>query len=316
MSCLALEGRKEIIMPSLTYRRMADIAAWVKLTPRFCEVSPITLAITAETAAECINDQTALILGVHPIVNCCDIEGLEDLSKQHEIPLLFDSVESVYETYHLGKVGSFGAAECFSLHASKLLNGFEGGYVTTNNTELANKLSLMRGFGFLGPDNIVVQGGLNAKLNEIHAAMALANLDALEIQIVNNKNNYKRYKDGLASIQGIRLLEFNESYKTSYKNIVVEMLDDWPLSRDQTIVILNAENILARAYYSPPLHQKQMQYPYIPTDLKLTDELAQHFILLPCGAHVTIDDIDKIISLLAFLQIHGKSIVNMDIDTK
>ena len=67
---LALKGKTEIIMPSLTYRRMADIAAWINLKPHFCEVEPESLAMSAATVKPCINERTAIILGAHPIVNC------------------------------------------------------------------------------------------------------------------------------------------------------------------------------------------------------------------------------------------------------
>lgn len=127
IKCLALPGKAEVIMPALTYRRLADCVAWAGLTPRFCEVDADRLCITAETARVCINEKTALILGVHPIVNCCDADGLELLSSEFDIPLMFDAVESVYETYKGRKIGGFGSAECFSVEASKLLNGFEGG---------------------------------------------------------------------------------------------------------------------------------------------------------------------------------------------
>ena len=67
MKCLALPGRREVIMPSLTYRRLADVAAWAGLTPRFCEVDEASLAISPKAAAACINSETALLMGVHPI---------------------------------------------------------------------------------------------------------------------------------------------------------------------------------------------------------------------------------------------------------
>ena len=82
IKALAIPGRDEIVMPSLTYRRMSDIAAWTRLKPRFCEVDPTTLAMTEETVAPCINENTAVILAVHPIVNCCDVEGVADLGQQ------------------------------------------------------------------------------------------------------------------------------------------------------------------------------------------------------------------------------------------
>lgn len=308
ISALKLQGKSEIIMPSLTYRRMADIAAWANLKPRFCEVDVNTLAPSRETVSECISSETALILGVHPIVNCCDVEGLVGVGIEHGIPVLFDAVESVYESAANGKIGSFGDAECFSMHASKLLNGFEGGYITTSNAELAHRLALLRSFGFEGQDNCVVPGALNAKLNEVHAAMALANLDELEKLVSDNKYRYQCYQAGLGGLKGVRLLEFDEAYGTSYKTIVVELLDDWPISRNDTVDILNSEKILARAYYSPPLHLRKMDYPHIPATLKVTEILAERFMLLPCGDFITSDDVDEIVSLLCFIADHGHEI--------
>jgi dTDP-4-amino-4,6-dideoxygalactose transaminase len=301
MKALACKGRSEVIMPSFTYRRMADIAAWAQLKPHFCEVKESTLALSAEAVAKCINDDTALILGVHPIVNCCDVEELVELARERKLPLLFDSVESVYEAIPGGKIGCFGEAECFSLHASKLINGFEGGYITTNNAALARQLAIIRGFGFEGQDQVAIPHGLNAKLNEIHAAMALAGLDDIEEQVGRNRQTYYLYQRLLAGIPGIRLLQFNESYQTSYKNIVVELLDSWPLTRAATLKILNAEKILARAYYAPPLHRKKMAYPFVPTKLPLTDRLSERFVLMPCGSFIKDDDIRKIVGLMSFI---------------
>ncbi len=301
ISALALKGKTEVVIPSLTYRRMPDIVAWVKLKPHFCEVEPATLAMSAATVRPCINENTALILGAHPIVNSCDIDGLVALAKEKNIPLLFDSVESVYESTASGKVGGFGNAEAFSLHACKLLNGFGGGYITTNDASLARQLSLMRGFGFSDIDRIVVAGGMNAKLNEMHAAMTLASLDDLEEQVERNRQHYYTYQRLLPAVTGIRLLEFDESQRAGYKNIVVELLDGWPLTREDTISILNAEKILARAYYSPPLHRKTMAFPHVPAVLPVTDRLAEKFLNLPCGQLVSNDDIADIVEMLGFI---------------
>lgn len=301
MKYFKLTGRTEVIMPSLTYRRMTDICAWVELTPRFCEVDPDTLAMTADTVRACITPQTALILGAHPIVNCANAQELQELAQQQGIPLLFDSVESVYESLPQGRVGGFGNAECFSLHACKLLNGFGGGYLTTNDPDLVRVLAAQRCFGFTAIDHVGVVGGLNAKLNEMHAAMALASLDDVDHQVMLNKQRYHCYQKALETVPGISLLNFDESLPCGYKNIVAKIEDNWPLSRADTIRILNAEQVLARAYYAPPLHRKAMRYPHVPADLPLTDKLSQSFVNLPCGQQVNTEDIRKIASLLLFI---------------
>jgi dTDP-4-amino-4,6-dideoxygalactose transaminase len=308
ITALARPGKNEIVMPSFTYRRMADIAAWTKLKPHFCDVEEDTLANSAATVRPCINDNTALILGVHPIVNFCDINGLVDLAKEKNIPLLFDSVESVYESYSGRKIGCFGAAEIFSLGASKLVNGFEGGYLTTQDAQLAKQLSLMRNSGCDDLGKMVIAGGLNARLNEMHAAMALAGLDDLEDQVARNRERYLTYKRLLASLKGIRLLEFDESHRPGYKNIVIEVLEDWPLSRADTVSIFNAEMILARAYYTPPLHRKRMAYPHVAATLPVTDCLAERYILPPCGHLVSNENIGEIVGLMQFISAHAPAI--------
>ena len=317
--CLALPGRNEVVMPSLTYRRLADIMAWVGLVPHFCEVDPATLAISAATAAPCINERTALLMGVHPIVNGCDAAGLEALAAAHGLPLLFDAVESVHETVGGRKVGGFGQAECFSLHASKLVNGFEGGYVTTNDDALADRLRHLRDDGReadpagdrleAGVDDMPPAGlGMHAALNEVHAALALAGLDELPAQIARNEARYRCYQRELAGLPGLRLLPFDEAEATSFKTIVVELSGDWPLSRDQTVELLNREQILARAYYAPPLHRKTMRYPALPATLPLTDQLATRFLLLPCGHFVTEADIAAVAGLLRWIVDEGPAI--------
>lgn len=187
------------------------------------------------------------------------------------------------------------------MHACKLLNGFGGGYITTNDSNFAKRLALLRGFGFGGIDNVVFPGGMNAKLNEIHAAMALASLDDVDDQIMRNRERYYTYKCLLATVPGVRLLDFDENNQTGYKNIVVEILDDWPFTRAETIEILNYENILVRAYYAPPLHQKHMAFAHMPANLPTTDKLAEKYLNLPCGHLVTIDDITSIVNILEFI---------------
>lgn len=302
---LAIPGKSEVVMPSLTYRRMADVAAWTGLTPHFCEVNETSLAADADTIAAQINESTAMILAVHPIVNCCDAEGIEAMARSKGLPVLFDAVESMYETVSGRRVGSFGAAECFSMHASKLLNGFEGGYVTTNDANLADRLRSMRPSSQTSSH---YSEGMSAEIHPVHAAMGLAGLDRISTQIEDNRKRYYAYRAGLADLSGVRLLEFDENEKSGFKNIVAELTDDWPLSRDMTVAILNAENILARAYYSPALHQKKAEYKTICPSLPVTERLAARFLNLPCGHFVDEADIEAINQLLLFIHEHADQI--------
>jgi dTDP-4-amino-4,6-dideoxygalactose transaminase len=300
MRALAVAGRREVVMPSLTYRRMADVTAWAGLVPRYCDVERDTLALSAATVAPCLSDATALVLAVHPIVNCCPADELEELAAAAGLPLLIDGVESCYERYHGRKVGAFGHAEVFSLHASKLINGFEGGYVTTNDAGLADRLVELRGAGPAGRVDAAVLG-INAHLPEVHAAMALASLEDLDDQVARNAARYDTYARGLASFDGLRLVEFDRAEPCSFKNIVVEVTAAWPLSREETLQILNDKGVLARAYYAPALHHKRASYPVEFGPLPVTDDLEGRFMLLPSGARLNRGDIERLLELLGVL---------------
>jgi len=308
MDVLSIKGKQEVIMPSLTYRRMADIAAWAGLVPHFCDVDERSLGMTAHAVETCINNQTALILGVHPITNLCDVEGLEQLAEKHGIPLLFDSVEAGYASLNGQMIGSFGDAEVFSMHASKLINGFEGGYIITSDPKIKEMLKKARAFGFYGNDRL--RGvGINAKLNDIHAAMALACLDDLDSQIERNKTRHRAYRKHLRNINGLTVLPYDDKQKRSFKNVLVKITDQWPLSREQTLKILHAENMLARPYYFPSLHARATEYETRQSIyMQNTKKLSLNHILLPCGDFVSLEDIAIISDILIFLQNNGKEI--------
>jgi dTDP-4-amino-4,6-dideoxygalactose transaminase len=145
----------------------------------------------------------------------------------------------------------------------------------------------------------VGRDAIDARLNRFHAAMALAALDDLEDQVRRNRTRYQAYRRLLGTLPGLRLLEFEEERPTSYKTIVAELTEAWPLSRTQTIERLNAAGVLARAYYHPPLHAKPMAYPYVPAELPATERLSERFMLLPCGDHVSPADIAAVVRMLA-----------------
>jgi len=99
------------------------------------------------------------------------------------------------------------------------------------------------------------------------------------------------------------LKEFTE-IKNSFKNIVFELKKDSLLTRDELIMILNKENILARSYYYPPLHKKKFLYKTKSNNLINTDKFMNTFLIMPSGAQVNIKIIHDIKKLLDFIFIN------------
>jgi dTDP-4-amino-4,6-dideoxygalactose transaminase len=198
-------------------------------------------------------------------------------------------------------IGSFGACEVFSFHATKFINCFEGGAVVTNDDGLANKIRLMRNFGFQGYDNVVYLG-TNGKMNEASAAMGLTSLEALDDIVAVNVRNYGIYQRILAQLPGIKLLPYDPSEKNNYQYVVVELdPDQCPKRRDEIVSALHAKNIIARKYFWPGCHRMEPYRSLQPNARLLlpeTERIAAQIIVLPTGQSVDGAIIERICNVI------------------
>ncbi len=198
--------------------------------------------------------KTSGILGVHLWGRPCNIELLTELAHKYGIKLLFDSSHAFGCSYQGKMLGSFGEIEIFSFHATKFINALEGGAVVTNDDNLANKVRLMKNFGFTNYDTTQLLG-INGKMNEISAAMGIANLALIDKFISINKRNYNNYVRNLKDISGISIIKYNTNEKCNYQYVVIEIdEEDVGISRDNILKILHAEGMLARKYFYPGCH--------------------------------------------------------------
>ncbi len=201
-------------------------------------------------------------------------------------------------------LGGFGDAEVFSFHATKFMNSFEGGAVTTNDDELADRIRFMKNFGFAGYDQVDYVG-TNGKMTEVAAAMGLTSLESLDHFISTNYNNYVAYREGLAAIPGVRMFEYDESEKRNYQYIVLEVdAEKAGISRNRLVELLHAENILARRYFYPGVHRMEPYaslFPHAGLLLPNTQALSEQTMILPTGTAVNPNDVAQVCSVIRFI---------------
>ena len=174
----ALELSGEVIVPSFTFVATAHALQWQEMTPVFSDIDPKSHNLDPARVEQMITPRTSAIIGVHLWGRPCNVEALAEIAARRGLKLLFDAAHAFGCSYKGRMIGGFGDAEVFSFHATKIINSFEGGAVVTNNDVLANKIRLMRNFGFAGYDN-VTRLGLNGKMTEVCAAMGLTSLEAM-----------------------------------------------------------------------------------------------------------------------------------------
>ena len=306
---LELEG--EVLVPSFTFVATVHALQWLGITPVFCDVDPITHNINTEKIDGLITNRTTGILGVHVWGRACDIDTLNSIAQNHHLKLMFDAAHAFGCSYKGQMIGGFGDLEVFSFHATKFFNTFEGGAITTNNGELAQKVRHLINFGFAGMDN-VVELGINGKMSEVSAAMGLSSLERIDEFIAVNRRNYLAYQKGLAGISGIKVTEYNDGQKNNFQYIVIEIDEnETNISRDLMVKLLHAENILVRRYFYPGCHQMEPYrslYPQASQLLPQTEALVQRVIQLPTGTAVTQKDVKIICDLIRCIVENEKEI--------
>ena len=247
-----------------------------------------------------ITPKTTGIIAVHLWGRTSATGELMALAREFGLKLIFDAAHAFGCSYQGEKIGRFGECEVLSFHATKFFNTFEGGAVLTNNDELAEAMRLMRNFGFSGMDK-VIHPGTNGKMSEISAAMGLANLMSLEDLISHNKRNHEIYQEELSDLDGINLLPYDDKERNNYQYIVLLVEDGFPLSRDELIKTLHAENILARRYFWPGCHKMKPYselYPHAGLLLSVTEDVADKVMVLPTGMSVKEEHIRLIASVI------------------
>ena len=291
----------EVILPSYTFVATAHALQWQGITPVFCDIDPETHNIDPATVERMITPRTTGIIGVHLWGRPAPVEALQAIADARGLELMFDAAHAFGCTHQGRMIGNFGRCEVFSFHATKFFNTFEGGAIATNDDKLAEKLRLMKNFGFHGPDNIIYLG-VNGKMTEVCAAMGLTGLESLDEFIEINRRNYECYREALDGIPGIRLIEYSRTETCNRQYIILELdAADYGRSRDDVLKMLQAENVLARRYFWPGCHRMEpyrSYYPHAGLLLPETERVAARVLVLPTGTGVTPSDIKIIGGLL------------------
>ena len=295
----ALGMTGEVIVPSWTFVATAHALSWQGITPVFADIDPTTHNLDPDAVRRMITPRTTGIIGVHLWGRVAPVEVLQAIADEHGLKLMFDAAHAFGSTYKGQSIGTFGACEVLSFHATKAFNTMEGGAVVTDDDELAEAMRLMRNFGFKGYDNVIYPG-TNGKMIEVCAAMGLANLDRFGETIATNQHSLDIYRRALSGISGISLLDYDPADRNSHHYVVIEISKGCAASRDRLLAALHAENVLARKYFWPGCHRMQPYRALFPNAgmmLEQTEQLAGRVLVLPNG-NLPEDDIATIAEVI------------------
>jgi dTDP-4-amino-4,6-dideoxygalactose transaminase len=297
-----------IVLPSFTFSASGHAVVWNDREPLFVECDPETFQIDVEHAAERL-DGAAALLATHVFGAPCDPESLARIAQDRGVPVVFDAAHALGAIADGRPVGVFGDAEVFSLTPTKVLVAGEGGLVATRDAGLAKRLRIGRDYG--NPGNYDTRfAGLNARMSEFHAAMALESLELLDETLERRRKLAALYTDLLAEIPGVRCQSVPDTDASTYKDFTIVVEPDFGLGRDDLVSALAADGVETRSYFDPPVHRQQAYAEFDPITLPVTEALAASVVSLPIYPDLREDHIVQVVDAIADAHAHQDALVS------
>ncbi len=300
-----IEQGDEVIVPSFTIGASANPILYVGAKPVFVDVDFQTCNIDPEKIEEAITDKTKAIMPIHYAGLSCDMGRIMEIAQKHNLIIVEDSAETIGATFDGKKTGSFGIG-CFSFYATKNLTTGEGGALTTDSDELAQKVLTMRGHGISkgaferGKERkpwtrIQTMVGYNYRMTDFQAAMGLVQLRKLDKMNESRRKHAKYLTKRLSSIDGIETPVEPKKHKHVYQMYTIKVDGD----RDKFVLKLREKGVEASVHFDPPVHLNTFfmdRLGFKGGEFPVTEKLSKQIATLPMFPQLTKEELDTIVN--------------------
>jgi len=252
LQALGVGAGDEVIAAPFTFVASAGAIARLGAKPVFVDIQPDTFNLDPNLIERALSGRTRAILPVHLFGLAADLDPILEVAKAHRLPVIEDAAQSIDASYRGSKVGSLGAVGCFSFYPTKNLSGAgEGGLLTTNDPELADRFRVLRDQGSRQRYSYEVLG-TNSRLDEIQAAILRVKLRCLDAWTAARRRNAARYaaifkECGLGDC--VKLPVEPPGFFHVYNQFTVRCPE-----RDRLREFLCRRGIPSQTYYPFPLH--------------------------------------------------------------
>ncbi len=289
----------EVITTPFTFISTTHAIVRNRLEPVFCDVKRSDGTMDESLIEALITPKTVAILPVHVYGNVCDTEAVESIADKHGLKVIYDAAHAFGVHYKGRGIGEYGDASIFSFHATKVYNTIEGGAVVCKDDALYEKLHNLKDFG-IRTEELVVDVGANAKMNEFAAIMGLLNLKHIDEAILSRKEVSDLYDRRLSGVRGIRRLEQREGANRNYAYYPVIVEEDYGSSRDGLFEALAKEGIKARKYFYPlTADEACFKNRYSKAELPVARDLSSRVLTLPIYEGLKEEQVERIAYIIA-----------------
>ncbi len=315
MSLLAsgVKNGDEVIIPALTFVADANVVKLCGATPVLADCTSLDdWNVSAETIKRCITSRTKAVIIVHYAGYPCDMQSIVDLCKSRKLILIEDTAHAPGASVNGRLCGSWGDFGCFSFFSNKNLSVGEGGMVTTTNENFYNHLQKLRSHGMnaltlerhkgRAITYDVLEPGLNYRMDEIRAAIGLAQLEKLTSANIKRRTLTDRY---IANLKGstitLPFTTISETDKSVYH--IMPILLPEGFDRISVINHLKKIGIQTSIHYPPFWEFKAYNESFKKSDCPIVAEICERELTLPLFPTMTFEEVDFVTSsLLSIVQ--------------
>ncbi len=262
LMALGIKENDEVIIPDLTFVADANAVLACNAKPVVADINKENFFLSISNVKKNITKKTKAIIPVHIYGQVCNIDEILDLAKDNNLKVVEDCAHAV-GTFHKSKhVGTLGSTGCFSFYPTKNITTAEGGMVTTNSKEIAEKVRQLRSHGMTKSLKSrysseypwvfdIVEPGYNYRLDEIRAALGVTQLKRIKKINELRKKASLYYHKNLQNIPGIILPDMVNDKSHSYHLYTIRVIKPYKLSRNQLYKKLKDNGIRTTVYWMP-----------------------------------------------------------------
>jgi perosamine synthetase len=289
----------EVIVPTLTFVATANAVRYCGGTPVFVDCDPSTWAIAPEQVEAKIGPRTKGIIVVHLFGNPAEMDAVQTIADRHGLFVVEDAAQAPGAEYRGRRVGSIGRLSTFSFFGNKIITTGEGGMVTTDDTDLAARVRILKSQG-MDPARrywfTVV--GYNYRMTNMAAALGLGQLETIDWHLARRHEVAGWYRECLRGAPGIGWQAEREWARHVWWMFTVVLDERLPVERDAVMAKLLEAGFETRRVPYPlhqvPIYQEATRGQAFPA----ADHIARRGINLPTSSQVTRSDVEKICDTL------------------
>ena len=299
----------EVITSPITFPATTNVIVHQNAKPVFVDVEPETLNINCSEIESKINNSTKAILPVHFAGHSCDMDTIISLAQKHNLTVIEDAAHALESKYHGNKIGAIGNFTAFSFYATKNITTGEGGMLTTNDDNYADKLRILSLHGIsknawkrYGKEGFqhweLLMPGYKYNMFDVQASLGIHQIKKVESFLNRRVQIVKKYNDAFEKTEEIQLLKPESNIKHAHHlYVIVIKTENLKVSRDKVLneiqkrgigVAVHFRSLHLQPFFKQHFNYKKGMFPQ-------AEYLSDRVISLPLYPKMTDEDVSRVI---------------------